>query len=227
MTGPGVGRVLVERMPTQGPNPRLRLTGEGLAGGAEAESGFDPQSVWQQHRRWVAAILLAHMPREADLEDLLQDVAIAFVRNAGSLREQSSVRPWLRTVAVNIARTHGRKTRVRKSVLGPTIEQAGEPAAAGGGDGMPADEREQARVAMELSRNLPDEYREPLLLRAVRGLSYRQIADVLGVPITTVETRLVRARRMLREQIELHEGGRGRSDSSSSTSRPAGEEALS
>jgi RNA polymerase sigma-70 factor (ECF subfamily) len=62
-------------------------------------------------------------------------------------------------------------------------------------------------MALELSRNLPDEYREPLLLRAVRGLSYRQIADILSVPITTVETRLVRARRMLREQIEMAAGG--------------------
>jgi RNA polymerase sigma-70 factor (ECF subfamily) len=190
-------------MRMQGPNPNLRLSGEGPLSGAEA---FDPQAVWQQHRRWVAAILLAHMPREADVEDLLQDVAIAFVRNASSLREQSSVRPWLRTVAVNVARTHGRKQRVRRAVLGSTVD-VHQDGTAGSGGGMAADEREQARVAMEMTRNLPDEYREPLMLRAVRGMSYKQIADVLGVPVTTVETRLVRARRMVREQIELHESG--------------------
>lgn len=193
----------MDRMRTHSTNPTMRLAGDGPLTKAEA---FDPQAVWQQHRRWVAAILLAHMPREADVEDLLQDVAIAFVRNAAGLRQQSSIRPWLRTVAINTARTHGRKQRVRRGVFGPSLDaQPGE--ALGPDMGSPADEREQARVAMELTRNLPDEYREPLILRAVRGLSYKQIADVLSVPVTTVETRLVRARRMLREQIELHESG--------------------
>ena len=44
-------------------------------------------------------------------------------------------------------------------------------------------------------------YREPLLLRCVRALSYQQISEVLDLPITTVETRLARARRMLREEV--------------------------
>jgi len=192
----------MERMRTHPSNANLRLTGDG----SDAHEVFDPPELWHQHRRWVAAILLAHMPREADLEDLLQDVAVAFLRHAPTLRHQASVRPWLRTVAVNVARTHGRKQRLRRSVFGAPVDEAGlsDPASMSGG---PADEREQARVAMELTRNLPDEYREPLMLRAVRGLSYRQIADVLSIPITTVETRLVRARRMLKEQIELHEAG--------------------
>jgi RNA polymerase sigma-70 factor (ECF subfamily) len=55
---------------------------------------------------------------------------------------------------------------------------------------------------MAATARLPEHYREPLLLRAVRGMSYRQIADTLGVPITTVETRLARARRMLRDELE-------------------------
>ena len=46
---------------------------------------------------------------------------------------------------------------------------------------------------------LPDGYREPLFLKAVQGLSYRNIAEILGLPETTVETRIARARRMLRD----------------------------
>ena len=203
----------MDRMRTPSANPNLRLSGDGSLAPHEA---FDPHALWQQHRRWVAAILLAHMPREADLEDLLQDVAVAFVRHAPTLRQQSSVRPWLRTVAVNVARTHGRKHRLRRSVFGAPVDESGvsDPATIAG---TPAEEREQARIAMELTRNLPDEYREPLMLRAVRGLSYRQIADVLGIPITTIETRLVRARRMLKEQIELHEAGGSRSSGTETT----------
>lgn len=159
------------------------------------------RAMWHAHRRWIAALLLAHMPREADLEDLLQDVAMAMVKHAANLKDPALVRPWLRTIAINTARTAGRRTKVRRRVF---------PRLAGAGDQLPEPAtsrqdhtaREEGRRALGLAQGLPEEYREPLLLRAVRGMSYRQIADVLGLPITTVETRLTRARRMLRQQME-------------------------
>jgi RNA polymerase sigma-70 factor (ECF subfamily) len=49
---------------------------------------------------------------------------------------------------------------------------------------------------------LPPEYREPLLLRCLRGMSYRQIGEVLDLPVTTIETRLARARRMIRSELD-------------------------
>jgi len=61
---------------------------------------------------------------------------------------------------------------------------------------------------MELARELPDGYREPLLLKCVRGLSYRQIGELLGLPETTVETRIARGRKMLRERAEADEAQR-------------------
>jgi RNA polymerase sigma-70 factor (ECF subfamily) len=52
---------------------------------------------------------------------------------------------------------------------------------------------------MALAMNLDEGYREPLLLRCVQELSYREIGEILGLPETTVETRIARGRRMLRE----------------------------
>lgn len=161
---------------------------------------------WLAHRRWVGAILLAHKPADEDLEDLLHEVALRFVRSADELRDPASIRPWLKTVAINVARTAGRKTRVRRNGLHHLIDRAGERAERSDLGDTPAparlSAREEADRAMAAARSLPEHYREPLLLRAVRGMSYRQIADTLGIPTTTVETRLARARRMLREQLE-------------------------
>ena len=50
--------------------------------------------------------------------------------------------------------------------------------------------------------DLEPQFREPLLLRAVEGMSQREVAELLCVPETTVETRLARARRHLRERLE-------------------------
>jgi RNA polymerase sigma-70 factor (ECF subfamily) len=150
----------------------------------------------------VAAILLAHMPRGAELEDLLQEVAMKLVRHVGTLQDPAAVRPWLRTIAINAARTAGRKQKVRRRFF-PRLVAENEPVEAPEPEAPnQSSAREEGKRAMELARQLPEEYREPLMLRAVRGMSYRQIADTLGVPITTIETRLVRARRMLREQME-------------------------
>lgn len=168
-------------------------------GGAHA-SIFE--GLWRAHRRWVAAILLAHMPREAEVDDLLQEVAMRLARHTEGLHDEASVRAWLRTVAVNVARTAGRRQKVRRAAF-PRIGADPTERAAADGDESRVDDREEGERALVITRELPEEYREPLLLRAVRGMSYRQIADVLGLPVTTVETRLVRARRMVRERMEL------------------------
>jgi DNA-directed RNA polymerase specialized sigma24 family protein len=52
---------------------------------------------------------------------------------------------------------------------------------------------------------MPAQYAEPLLLQAGQGLSQREIAEILDVPETTVETRLARARRMLRQLVAEEE----------------------
>jgi RNA polymerase sigma-70 factor (ECF subfamily) len=54
---------------------------------------------------------------------------------------------------------------------------------------------------MEQVLSLPPEYREPLLLRCVRSMTYLQISEMLDLPVTTIETRLARARRMLRDEV--------------------------
>ena len=162
-------------------------------------------ALWRVHRRWVAAILLAYKPRDVELEDLLQEVAVRLVRDVHRLKDPASLRPWLRAVAINAARTAARRRRVRAQVVSTGDERLLEgPGREAGEEG---DGREEGRRLMEIARGLPPEYREPLMLRAVRGLSYRQIADALELPITTVETRLARARRMVRDAMIEHTPG--------------------
>jgi RNA polymerase sigma factor (sigma-70 family) len=54
---------------------------------------------------------------------------------------------------------------------------------------------------LTLAQRLAPEYAEPLMLRAMRGMSQKQIAQTLDLPETTVETRLARARKMLLEEM--------------------------
>lgn len=166
------------------------------------------RALWHQHRRWVAAILIAHAPREAEIDDLLQEVAMTLVAKVAGVREPQAFRPWLRAVAMSVAKTSARRTVVRKSGWMKLVSFGG---------GRADDEREsveidsgavaEGRRLMELARELPDGYREPLLMKCVQGMSYRQIGEVMSLPETTIETRIARGRRMLRERADAAADG--------------------
>lgn len=157
--------------------------------------------VWHDHRRWVAAVLLAHMPRTAELDDLLQEVAVAVVAKISGLRDAAAFKPWLRAVAMSIAKTSARRTNVRKAGWLKVVSFGGGKSDQEGaaGDGAPGTLAEGRRL-MDLCAELPDGYREPLVLKCVQGMSYRQIGEVMNLPETTIETRIARARKMLRER---------------------------
>lgn len=175
---------------------------ESLAAAAISGDADAVQRLWSLNRRWVAAILLAHKPRWADVEDLLQEVALSMVRKLSEVRDPRAVRPWLRTVAVNVAHAAARsgKRRSGDERLGDTPDDSHQ------GRGRyftqapeSLSELEHGRILLSLAGELPDGYREPLLLKALQDLSYREIGEILDLPETTIETRIARGRRMLRE----------------------------
>jgi len=156
------------------------------------------EALWAEHRRWIAAVLLAHKSPLDQLEDLLQDVAMTMVSKLSTLRETRNIRAWLRTVAVNTARASARARRAR-----PVLASLGGEAAGTGPCGASAVALDdEARRLLDLASKLPETYREPLMLRAVHGMRGRHIAEILDLPEPTVETRIARARRMVREHAD-------------------------
>lgn len=175
---------------------------DGLVASAIAGDHAALRALWNQHRRWVAAVILANKPASADLEDLLQDVAATMVAKISTLADPASFAPWLRTVATNAARLAGRRHGVAQGGLRIVRERHEREGYGNAPDASEHAERgDEAASVMAMAMALEPEYREPLLLRAVQELSYRQISQILGLPETTIETRIARARRMLRERV--------------------------
>ena len=73
--------------------------------------------LWHEHRRWLAVVLLAHMPHESEVEDLLQEVAVKMVEKIHELEDPAKLRPWLRSVALHTAHSAGRKASLRRRIL--------------------------------------------------------------------------------------------------------------
>lgn len=167
--------------------------------------------VWRRVRRWVGAVVLAHKPREADLEDLMQQVALKLCSSITDVRDPGAFKPWLRSVAINTARAEGRKTTRRRagflrfvSSSAPNLDSASRD----------PELSEHARRVLDAARRLPENYRDPVVMRCLHEMSYREIGEVMGLPETTVETRIARGRRMLRETLrQMDEQEEARRDS--------------
>ena len=104
--------------------------------------------------------------------------------------------PWLYAIAANLCRDHLRRAR-RRTRLENTL-----PLPAPGGDpAFVAEEHDERRRLLGAIAALPDEQRLVLVLRHLHDRSYRDIATILGLPVSTVEHRLRAARLTLREQL--------------------------
>ena len=168
----------------------------------EAAVAGDPAALdelWEAHRGWVSVVVLAYLPRESELEDVLQDVAVAVVQSIRSVRDPEAFRGWLRQLALNTVRASGRRVTRRRQGWRRWMA-FGEPAPY---DASSPETSETAvmRRTGDLARELPEKYREPLLLSVVQELTAAQIAHVLDRPAKTVETQIRRGRLMLREAM--------------------------
>jgi RNA polymerase sigma factor (sigma-70 family) len=132
---------------------------------------------------------------EADAEDVVQDAYVRALRFFSSLRGEDA-RAWLFAIVRNT--WYGRfPRRAGSTVMTVADEEADNRADASLDPEAQVIQRqtvEQVRRALE---TLPTDFREVLVLRELEGLSYKEIATIVGIPIGTVMSRLARARERL------------------------------
>jgi RNA polymerase sigma-70 factor, ECF subfamily len=138
---------------------------------------------------------------EADAEDVVQDACVRAMRFFSSLRDDNA-RGWLFAIVRNT--WYSRVTRRRKLTETTSLDDArDEPS----DEALDPEERllqqhtvDRVRRALE---QLPADFREVIVLREIEGLSYKEIAAVVRVPIGTVMSRLARARERLLTLLKL------------------------
>jgi RNA polymerase sigma factor (sigma-70 family) len=136
-----------------------------------------------------------------EAQDLVQDAMLRAFRGFDGLRS-ANVRPWLLTIVRNCFYTARRQRPLNRTV--PLPEESDDDVippliAEGPGPEEIALRADQRRSLEQVLQQLPDEYREILILREVEDMDYRAIAQVIAVPIGTVMSRLARARSALRK----------------------------
>jgi RNA polymerase sigma-70 factor, ECF subfamily len=131
----------------------------------------------------------------AEVEDLAQDSLVRIWRGSPGFRGGASVSTWACRIAINLGLSSLRARRRRAEQAAPDQEPAGDPAAE-------AERRREAVIVRSAVQELPEQLRVVIVLREFEDLSYRDIAELLEIPIGTVMSRLHSARARLRHRLQ-------------------------
>jgi RNA polymerase sigma factor rpoE len=159
-----------------------------------------------RYQNRVAGLLTRYVSRD-DIPDIVQESFIKAYRSLASFRGESAFYTWLYRIAVNTAKNHltalGRRPP-KEDILAEDAESydAGTQLRETDTPENLVLSNELKRVVFETIENLPEELKMAITLREIEGLSYEEIAEVMGCPVGTVRSRIFRAREAIDAKIQ-------------------------
>ena len=174
--------------------------GEGdLIGAARAGSGDAFGELAERYRERLIRLAYRLTRDRDEAQDIAQESLVRAYRRLDSFRPEKPFSSWLSAIARNAALDVIRARRA--IVLEPDPDRLSEPSS----EELALRDETRSAVNLAITR-LPDKYRRVLELHYGSDLLYREIAQVLGVPIGTVKTRLARGKARLREMLSAGGG---------------------
>lgn len=172
--------------------------------GTLSSGPFDVRGKFAEHGKWLRSVVHARLGEPQAIDDVMQEIALAVVRNQAPLADASKVAPWLYQIAVRQTLLYRRKQgRIRK------LQDAACQRAAAGTNVRPNPEplhwllaRERAAKIRSALAQLHRRDLEILMLKYDHTLSYQEISERLGISVCAVEARLHRARQRLRSILQ-------------------------
>ena len=147
-----------------------------------------------RHADRLYRLAVSLVGNRTDAEDVLQEAFAGAYRSAGSFREASSVKTWLSRILATQAAKWWRDRKGERPE--PLHDSAGR-----SGDESAVTAKLDLHAALD---QLSPEHRQVLVLRELDGMGYEQMAEALGVPRGTVESRLHRARAELKRRLTAY-----------------------
>jgi RNA polymerase sigma-70 factor (ECF subfamily) len=165
-----------------------------------------------QYHQPIFSLIARSLDDPADASDITQEVFIKVFRSIRSFHGDSSLRTWLYRIALHEASNQRRwwsRHKRREITLDtpPSESEEDAPTLAmilADGHGTPLDHAEHGELRASVEQalhELPEVFRTVVVLREIEGFAYDEIADVLGVNLGTVKSRLTRGRHMLRDLL--------------------------
>ena len=158
--------------------------------------------------RWerpIYALAYRVIGREEDARDVCQETFLRAFRSINGFRGQAKFSSWLYRIALNLCRDWIRRERRSPTVQAPegvdVIELAAEQGPVESIEDL-VSRRDVGRHVAVAMQALSDDQRTAIILKEYQGLTFQEIADLLGCPLSTVKTRLYQGLTVLRRELE-------------------------
>lgn len=163
--------------------------------------------------RWerpIYALAYRTIGREEDARDVCQETFLRAFRALPGFRGQAKFSSWLYRITLNLCRDWMRRQRRAPFVQVPEGSDPVELAAAAEPSEAIEDlvaRRDLTRIVERVMARLPEEQRTAILLKEYHGLTFQEIADLVGCPLSTVKTRLYQGLTVLRRELAKEGAG--------------------
>ena len=161
----------------------------------ERALGGDAEAFGELVRRWerrIFALAYGMLGREEDARDATQETFLAAFRNLRGFRGEAKVSSWLHRIAVNQCLTRQRRARVRSESALDADEDGADQFAAPleESPALVVEGRQRTAAVRRALNGLPVELRQIVVMKEFEELTFREIAEALDLPLSTVKSRL-------------------------------------
>jgi len=185
--------------------------------GDERVSEQDFDALFDRYYKSVFNVIYQWIGDHDEAADLTQETFVSAYKAIGQFRGESRIYTWLYRIAHNHCKNRFKQRDRQRSAEGPSLDAGAALETDGGADGIapplevadwtysPAElfEKQELRALIDAAVNgLASEYNVVLVLREIEGMAYSEIAEVTGLTMEAVKTRLNRARAMVRQKVE-------------------------
>ena len=161
------------------------------------------RGAWQELEGQLRPFVARRLSAAADVDDVLQDIYLRIQAGVGELRDSDRFGPWVYRVARSALADHGRSRARHPLPLGAPAE--GEAAAARSDAPEDGDGNAEQTLAQNIAvfvAALPAPYREAITLTELQGMSQKDAAEMLGISLSGMKSRVQRGRQQIRDMLQ-------------------------
>ncbi|HVQ36106.1 MAG TPA: sigma-70 family RNA polymerase sigma factor [Pyrinomonadaceae bacterium] len=168
----------------------------------------DAEAFGEIVKRWerrIFALSFGMLGREEDARDATQETFLAAFRNLRAFRGEAKVSSWLHRIAVNQCITRQRRAKVRSESALETEEEKNASSFASPSKYSPArvvEGRQRTAAVRRAVNSLPPDLRQVIVMKEFEELTFKEIAEALDLPLSTVKSRLYTALRQLQMRLQ-------------------------
>ena len=169
----------------------------------------DAEAFGEIVRRWerrIFALTYGMLGREEEARDATQETFLAAFRNLRGFRGEAKVSSWLHRIAVNQCISRQRRSKVRSESALEDEQENSFATPLSHSPARVAEGRQETLAVRQAINSLPIELRQVVVMKEFEELTFREIAEALDLPLSTVKSRLYTAMKQLQMRLQKFEG---------------------